>query len=192
MTVMTKTVTAVLKLEVAPTAIPPALVDQPALLETWNLWQAEKGGGMPLSEWGALKTEASVVQASVQQQTMKLNASAFHAQDPKACVEYVQNTGTSTADYLEKKKHRLMSAAALSGKVAGTVPEAVRGEEGRCKTATGGLLRGIRKAVRNHASSKWTEQTATGTTVEGYSPNDFTKYNHTEPTHTIMSLHPRS
>ena len=157
------------------TAVSDALVDQSALLETWNLWQAEKGGGMPLSEWDALKTEASVVQAFVHQQTKKLNASAFHAQDLKACIEYVQNTDTSTADYLEKK-HRLMSAAALSGKVVGTVPEAVRGEEGRCKTATDGLLRGIRKAVRNHVSSKWIEQTAAGTTVEGYSPNDFTKW----------------
>ena len=44
------------------------------------------------------------------------------------------------------------------------------------ETATDGLLRGIRKAVRNHVSSEWIEQTAAGTTVEGYSPNDFTKW----------------
>ena len=69
-----------------------------------------------------------------------------------------------------------MSAAVLSGKVAGAVPEAVRGQEGRCKTATDGLLRGIRKTVRNHVSSKWIEHTADGTTAVGYSPNDFTKW----------------
>ena len=29
------------------TSVSDALVDQSARLETWNLWQAEKGGGMP-------------------------------------------------------------------------------------------------------------------------------------------------
>ena len=33
------------------TLVSGALVDQSALLETWNLWQAEKGGGMPSDEW---------------------------------------------------------------------------------------------------------------------------------------------
>ena len=37
------------------TSVLGALVDQPALLETWTLWQAEKGGGMPLAEWNALR-----------------------------------------------------------------------------------------------------------------------------------------
>ena len=32
------------------TSVSGALVDQPALLETWALWQAEKGGGMLLAE----------------------------------------------------------------------------------------------------------------------------------------------